>query len=148
MWVYDRSESSRVGRLLSHVCNQSKKICSRTCRVSDFTMSEKIICLKILKKRTRLVAVFWTFTMSDGGFVQIDSVFLADISYRSSDSIFLISIDVICFEISEDADSDTAFIIPECMSRRCVISTSTPFVDLSTLTDDVVISDITPSTNH
>lgn len=100
VWIRDRSETGGICRGFSNACKFGIEIRSRTSSISDFSMSREIIGLEIFEESAGLSAISRTLTVSDGRFIEIDTIFLADVTDGVLQTIFLGSIDIIGFEIS------------------------------------------------
>jgi hypothetical protein len=86
-----------------------------------------------------------TRTFSSGNSVcQSDSIFFGNPWDEFFDTRYLIPIERIVIIFTEDHDTDGSEIVVEGMSTSDIVTTRAPLIDLATLTDDIVICDITP----
>ncbi|EKD30064.1 MAG: hypothetical protein ACD_78C00168G0002 [uncultured bacterium (gcode 4)] len=85
--------------------------------------------------------------MSDGSLVEVYPVFRSEIGDNGFKGLLLLTHNIIRHEIAHDTDPDTAFIIPHGMSSDDIITTGASLIDLSSLSDQVVVPDIAPTTH-
>lgn len=88
--------------------------------------------------------ISFAFLVSDGRFVDIDSVFFREILDYSFDCLLLFGYDRIRHKIAHDTHSDRTLIVPEGMCCDIIIPPCATLVDLPALPDEIVVPDIAP----
>lgn len=135
--------SYRGSFCFSDIFHDSEEIVSRTTRKTYLSVACKVRGREIIDDAPICSALF----MSYGSLVDVDSIFFREIFDNPFHCVFLFCHDGICHKIPHDTDSDGAFVIPERVCRDIVVASGATFVDLPALSDEVIVSDITPPSN-
>ncbi len=118
----------------------SRARCRSNISVSDKAFGIKISCQAYL--------VYSTGSMSRSQLLRIYTVFFGKHIHKYSDGVLLLFDQIIHFKISNHTNSYARAIIPACMSPHRIVATSPSFVHLSSLSNDILISDIPPTSGN
>ena len=119
------------------------EIISRTTGVSDIAVSDQIRSREIIRQ----TAIGLTLFVSDRSFMEVYAVEFRKSGDECANCGFLLGYNSILHKIPHHAYTNGAFVIPESVCAGCVIPSGSTLVDRPTLSDEIIVPDVAPTTD-
>ena len=125
---------------------ESREFCididSWTCCSIVVTMSRK--CIDWMRFQLGTIECIFTGIQCYSLRCESDTIFFSNENNGILETSSLISIEMDIFEIPDEGNTDTSFIIPRCMTSGDIIPSRSSLINGSSLSYDIVISYISP----